>query len=154
MFSSLSLDRAIGESLRNLRAMVIAVGSVSSPGIIISMMFWLIMSGLRRALELESSLSRNSASNTSFTASPSSSASLSIISFFSFFLSSTIFLTIFTILSFDFKDLYSLVPGNLRGKQINPLMNSANSLYRKSNSSPGPTLIRTLTKTGNVILLT
>jgi len=30
-------------------------------------------------------------------------------------------------------------------------MNSANSLYRKSNSSPGPTLIRTLTKTGNVI---
>lgn len=50
-----------------------------------------------------------------------------------------------------FKDLYSLVPGNLRGKQINPLMNSANSLYRKSKSSPGPTLIRTLIKTGNVI---
>lgn len=50
-----------------------------------------------------------------------------------------------------FKDLYSVVPGNLMGKQIKPLMNSSNSLFNKSKSSPGPTLIKTLIKIGNVI---
>jgi hypothetical protein len=50
-----------------------------------------------------------------------------------------------------FKDLYSVVPGNLMGKQIKPLMYSPNSLFNKSKSSPGPMLIKTLIKIVNVI---
>lgn len=52
---------------------------------------------------------------------------------------------------YTLRDLYNLVPGSLMGKQINPLINSSNSLFRQFKSSPGQTLIKTLTKISKVI---
>jgi hypothetical protein len=65
---TISLVRTRGVSERNLRAKVMAVARVSSPGIIITMMFWQILSNARLELgfELDNSplLSLKSASST------------------------------------------------------------------------------------------